>query len=492
MKQRRKSARARSSTQRSDTPPAPNDAGVSPSRAAAFDTLLRVYSGDAYASVLLAQLPSKNLSREDRSLASEITLGVLRWQKALDYFIEQYAGRRVDRLDLPVLVSLRIGLYQIRFLNRIPHSAAVNDSVKLVKRARTRSAAGLVNAVLRKAANNLDQQPGQTVADNGERLSIELSHPRLLLERWEQQFGRQEAIQLAAANNRPARIAFRLNTRREPAQEILARIRRKGVSVINSTIAPGAFVIESGPATAVVREADDGSVYLQDEASQLVSQLLDPKAGELILDLCAGPGSKTSHIAGLTDDGARIVACDLHPRRAATIATVCARLGLKSVDALSCDATRQLPFGSGVKFNRILIDAPCSGTGTLRRNPEIKWRLESGIGDRASQLRDHQPGGRASGTGVVAQVLRLAEIQSSLLKQAAHWLKTGGRLVYSTCSLEREEGEEIIEAFLREHPEFQKVMLKEPRFAVTQEGFVRTFPHRDDTDGFFIAVLTKG
>ena len=441
---------------------------VSPARRAAFDILSRVETEHSYASVLVAALSESDLSREDRALAQEIVLGVLRWQLTLDYFIERYTERSITRLDSSVLIALRVGLYQLRNLTRVPQSAAVNESVNLVKRARASSAASLVNAVLRKAARHVDETAGQGIADRLERTSVELSHPRWMLERWHSAIGDDEARLLALANNSPPATAFRVNTLRTSVKEALIDLQTEGVTARESHVATGAFVVESGPASEITRAAQRGLIYVQDEASQLVSNLLEPSRGHRVLDLCAAPGSKTSHIAGLTEDSAWIIACDRHHHRLKTLLATCERLGIKSVDALTLDGTLALPIVAGAEnFDRVLVDAPCSGTGTLRSNPEIKWRLAP----------DDIP--------------RLTQLQLSLLRGAASSVALGGRLVYSTCSIEREENEEVVSRFMEETAPFQVIEPRAPAGLITSEGFVRTFPHRQGTDGFFAAVFER-
>jgi 16S rRNA (cytosine967-C5)-methyltransferase len=393
---------------------------------------------------------------------------VLRWQGALDYFIERYSGRPIKKLDAAVLVALRMGLYQLRFLSRIPPSAAVNESVNLVKRARAASAAPMVNAVLRRAARQTDEPPGASLDDPLERFAVSTSHPRWLIERWIAAFGEAETRQLALANNQPPPVAFRVNTRRAPMDEVIARLESEGLRLRPSRVAPDAFVVEDGPAARLAQAAKCGAIYIQDEASQLVSWLLGPASGERILDLCAAPGSKSSHIAALAGGKAWVMACDIHPHRLATLVATCKRLGIESVAPVALDAARELPLlESAPLFDRVLIDAPCSGTGTLRRNPEIKWRLTAD------------------------SIARLADVQLSLLRRATATLKRGGRLVYSTCSIEREENEAVIHRFLENAAPFRVVAPSAPAELVTGEGFVRTFPHRGGADGFFAAVLER-
>ncbi|MBI3653379.1 MAG: 16S rRNA (cytosine(967)-C(5))-methyltransferase RsmB [Acidobacteria bacterium] len=442
-----------------------NKSGISPARRVAFDILRRVEAEGAYAAVLLAQ--PTNLSREDRALAHEITLGVLRHQLTLDFLIEKYTRRRMQKLDLAVVLALRMALYQMRFLSRIPPSAAVNEAVNLVKLARKTSAAGMVNAALRNAARNLDEEIGNAIEDPDERLAVRLSHPRWLLESWAINFGKAETEAIAVANNQTPESAFRINTLKADSGETLAKIDAAGVQTRPSKIAAEALVIASGHPAALVPLIEDGLLYPQDEASQLVAQLLDARPSQRILDLCAAPGSKTSQLAALTENLAPIVASDLHPHRLSALMNTCRRLGAINVAAVAVDATKDLPFADNAKFDRILIDAPCTGTGTLRRNPEIKWRLA--------------PDDKH----------RLAEIQYTLLAGAARLLATNGRLVYSTCSLEPEENEAVVQRFLEANPQFHLVQPDAPTACLTAAGFLRTFPHRHGTDGFFAAVMER-
>lgn len=441
---------------------------ASPARQRAYDILLRVETEQAYAAPLIATLGDTDLSREDRSLAQEIVLGVLRSRMSLDYFIRRYCERPIERLDVPVLIALRIGLYQLRYLTRVPRSAAVNESVKLIKQMGAASAAGLVNAVLRKATRHPDESAGDGIADPGERASIELSHPRWLLERWQASLGSDEARLLAQANNIPPATAFRVNRLCASPDEVLTNLNTMGVIARPSAISPNAYVVESGPARLVNESARQGLIYIQDEASQLVSFLLEPHSSHRVLDTCAAPGSKTSHIAALSQDQGWILACDLHHHRLRVLRATCTRLGINSVDAIALDATQALPFVETAQtFDRVLLDAPCSGTGTLRSNPEIKWRL------------------------ALEDISRLAELQFNLLDRAAASVAQGGRLVYSSCSIEREENEEVVNRFLTGNTAFEIVQPATRADLITNEGFVRTFPHKHGCDGFFAAVLER-
>ena len=414
---------------------------VSPARRAAFEILREVEAG-AFSSILLAAYEPQ-LKPADRALCHEMVLGVLRWQLWLDKLIEHYAKRAVEGLDLPVRLALRLGLYQLRFLTRVPASAAVNESVNLVRSAKVSSAAAFVNAVLRRAIREAEYDPSTTVADPLEKLAVQTSHPVWLIERWANQFGVEETEAFARANNRVPPTAFRL------VDGDLTDFENRLIEP--SKVAENAWRVDGG--SPLLRElAANGKVYLQDEASQLVAQTVEAQPGERVLDLCAAPGSKTTLMARRAGDAALIVASDRSPKRLETILEMSALHHLNSIKSLLLDAAQPLPFANSV-FDRILIDAPCSGTGTLRRNPEIRYRTS-----------EHD-------------IHTLATQQKLFLHNAIRVLKPGGQLVYSTCSVERDENEDVIDAFLTSNTSFQLTKT------------TRTWPHHEGTDGFFIASL---
>jgi 16S rRNA (cytosine967-C5)-methyltransferase len=447
---------------------------LSPARRAAVEILRRVEEESAYASSLLATMDER-LSGPDRALCHELVLGVLRWQLWLDRVLEHFAGRRVEGLDLPVRLALRIGLYQLRFLSRIPPSAAVNESVNLVRAAGLRSAAGFTNAVLRRAAREASYDPAQSVSDHIEKLAITTSHPPWLIERWVNDFGLEEAGALARANNEPAPVAFRLTTQTiagdHEAERIIAEFEAAGVELRPSRIVPRSWRV-IGPRPALLRTLTSaGLIYLQDEASQLVAYLVGAQTGDRVLDACAAPGSKTTLIGALAPR-AMIVATDLYEHRLRVLSALAAIQGDASIQVIAADATAALPF-INASFSRVLVDAPCSGTGTLRRNPEIRWRLKA------------------------LDIVELAAKQSRILAHAAEMVGPGGRLLYSTCSLESEENEAVAAAFLRNHVDFDQVRLPArqipdgPESLASATGAIRTWPHRHDADGFFIVAFKR-
>jgi 16S rRNA (cytosine967-C5)-methyltransferase len=444
---------------------------VSASRRAASEILRRVEEDGAFAAVLLAGA-GEELRADDRALCYELVLGVLRRQLWLDKLIAHYAGREAASLDLPVRRALRLGLYQLRFLTRIPASAAVNESVNLAHEARLRSAANFINAVLRRATREPHYEPAAHAPTELERLAVATSHPAWLVERWVNFFGASEAESFAHANNRTPPVAFRVNPARAKVDEVIARLHADGIAVQPSRIAAGAWRVGAsgggGAAAAQLRAlTSEGAIYMQDEASQLVAQVVGAREGERVLDVCAAPGSKTTQIAAGAGEGALVVAGDLHAHRLRVVRESAARQGLENIRTVVYDAEgAPLPFAAGA-FRRVLVDAPCTGTGTLRHNPEIRWRITP------------------------ADIDELAARQRRILSNAARAVGVGGRLVYSTCSVEPEENEAVVVAFLETHPTFELIRPDVPDALLTKEGAARTWPQRDDTDGFFVAAFSK-
>ena len=440
-----------------------NSSPISPARLAAFEILLRVEEG-AFASILL-NFREEELNTLDRALAHELVMGVLRWRLWLDRLIEYYSGRTVSDLDVAIRVILRLGLYQLRFLSRIPASAAVNQSANLVKFARLRSAVSFVNAVLRRATREPEVDPASGIKDPIERIAINTSHPLWLIERWSKAFGAEEAEKFAQANNEPAPVAFRVVNTRADETEILQRLREAGGVLTASKIANGAWRI-TGAGSLLSQLVDRGEVYIQDEASQLVVQVLAGEAGNRVLDLCAAPGSKTTQIADLTKDTATVVAADLHEHRLRTVVSSAKLQRLGNIQTVVLDGLQPLPFADR-SFDRVLVDAPCSGTGTLRRNPEIRWRISP------DDIDD------------------LSARQKQLLQNAARAVKPGGRLVYSTCSVETDENEEVRQTFLENNELFRPVNVEVDPSLTTPSGAARTWPQKQGTDGFFIAAFYR-
>jgi len=443
-------------------------AKVSPARWAAYQILTRVEKEKAYTSFLLP-LYEEDLKADDRTLCHELTLGVIRNRLFLDKLIENFTTKKLEKFDLPVLIALRLGIYQLRFLPRIPARAGVNESVEIVKQEKLTSAASFVNAILRRAAKEMDFDPAEKLTDKLEKLSVTTSHPRWLIEKWEAEFGFAETEKIASANNEIPQTSFRLN--RSEDETTLEELTEAGLEFSGSQLVPNCYVVKRTNKL-LYEFAAQGKVVLQDEASQLVGHLAALKSGESFLDVCAAPGNKTTQIVsealaqGNNAEKTFYAAGDIHSHRLRTLRKNLSKAGLKNVEVFQYDSAQALPFEQET-FDCVLVDAPCSGTGTLRHNPEIRWSLMPG------------------------DIAELAAKQEKIFSNAAGVVKKGGRLIYSTCSLEEEENEQVVESFLKENVDFTIAAIDIAGELITGRGFLRTFPHRHHTDGFFAAVLKK-
>lgn len=467
-----------------------SSASPGPAREIAHRILLRVSEEGAWASRLLEAIDAERLDARDVALVHEIVQGVLRWRGRIDRELSAISSRPLDRLDPPVREALRLGAYQILFLDRVPSHAAVDASVALARRSARRGAEGLVNAVLRRLAERgkLAERPGPQAGLSD--LAAELSHPEWLVVRALERLGADEARAWLLANNQPPPVSLRPNPLHPAAPRLAAALEEQGVRVAPGRLAPGALRVLSGkPArTELFR---DGAFWIQDEASQVVPLLFPPPWRGLSADLCAAPGGKTFVLAtgdalldppvalgasaespgdGPSAPAHRVVAFDLHPHRLARLCGMARRVAPGRIGAVAADLSAMPPVPAD-RFDRVLVDAPCSGTGVLRRHPEIRWRL---IPERLTEL---------------------ASLQSRLLDIGLTLVRPGGHLVYSVCSFEPEEGDEVLEAFLAR----SGAVSLDPRpwlpgsvlQALDGKGRLRTSPARHESDGFFAAVVQK-
>jgi 16S rRNA (cytosine967-C5)-methyltransferase len=442
---------------------------ASGARKIAYDCLWRVETDAAFAANLLASNLVTSLPLADRALVTELVLGVLRQQTLLDYYLTKLLTLPLAKLDTAVRLILRLGLYQLLFLARVPAHAIVNEAVKLVKQCRKTSAASLVNAVLRRAAQRIAAQEADfltiTAATKSEKWSIQYSHPLWLIEQWQKMLDAPTLEALLTANNQPAPRSFRLNQLRPIPASLMELLAQEAVP---SELLAGAYRFTGRPSLQWHDFAHQGLIYFQDEASQIVAALVDAQPGMTVLDVCAAPGSKTTALAAAMRNTGRLIAGDYHQSRVRTLIEQSQRLNVTNLLPMVYDASKALPFAPQT-FARILVDAPCSGSGTLRHNPEIKWRL------------------------VPEKITTMAHLQRQILRQAAPLLQPGGQLVYATCSLEQAENEDLINDFLATQPQFQLAAsnLTSLSSLITPLGYYRTWPSRDNTDGFFAAVLVR-
>jgi 16S rRNA (cytosine967-C5)-methyltransferase len=442
---------------------------ISPARETAFDILLRIEQQDAYASELLHSSQYARLSAGDHGLATELVMGVLRWRSLLDQQIAEHSSQRLEKLDAEVLTALRLAAYQLSFLDRIPERAAVHESVELVKRSRKRSAVPFANAVLRKlsqAALEHKRALPRIHAENAAELSMSSAHPLWLVERWTKQFGLPAAQQICKYNQGIPETAVRLAS--PSIEEALAQ---ENVVLTPGRLLASARRVQSGDVTQT-RAFREGRVSIQDEASQLTALLVGHASA--ILDCCAAPGGKTRILANQNPD-AIVVAMELHPHRARLLQKLVPENNVRVVAA----DVRQFPVSK--TFERVLVDVPCSGTGTLARNPEIKWRLKP------------------------EDLLDLQSRQLAILQSAMKHVASGGKLIYSTCSLEPEENSAVVEKAVATDPSLRvldcrkelermraqgDLAWKDPD-SLTAGSYLRTIPGIHPCDGFFAAVLEK-
>ena len=426
----------------------------------------------SYADALLGhQLSSGSLAPRDQALVTRLVYGTIAWQGYLDHIIAAFSRRPPQALDAPVRVLLRMALFQTCLLTRVPEFAAVNTAVELVKGFRGGAAAGLVNAVLRRATAEWQQvQVPSATEDPAGHLATRLSHPRWLVERWLAYYGFKDTEALLRADNEPAPTVLRVNRCKIERAELLVRLHDAGCAAEPTTYSPvGIRVEHAGPPERIAGYAE-GLFSLQGEASQLVSLVAAPLPAGRVLDACAAPGGKTTHLAELMDNRGEIIALDIHAAGVDRIARMGQRLGVSIVQATVADALTWRPASDG--FDCVLVDAPCSGLGTLRQHPEVRWRRTA------------------------ADITGLARLQAQLLRHVAEYVRFGGTLVYATCTLSAEENDDVLATFLHERPDFSiedpSLLLPESaRPLIGADGILRTFPHHHGLDGFFAARLKR-
>jgi 16S rRNA (cytosine967-C5)-methyltransferase len=439
---------------------APGTSQAAPARAVAARVLERVETDGAFADLALdAELTRRPLSVRDVALATELVFGTLRWQRYLDWIIAPHSRRRLSSLDARVRVLLRLTAYQLTFLERVPAFAAVNDAVTLARGGP--GVAEYVNAVLRAFARRrpAEREPAPP-RDPIDALATRCSFPTWLAARWVTRYGAEEAEALMRALDARPPLTVRANTLRTTRETLIVRLRdEEQLDARPTPLAPEGLLVEGGGDPGGWRAFREGACVLQDEASMLVARLLEPAEGATIADVCAAPGTKTTHLAQLMNDRGRVLAFDPQPARLARLGEAAARLGVTIAEPIEGPVEALAPRWAGA-CDGVLVDAPCSNLGVLRRNPEVKWR--------------RQP----------ADVAAAGERQRAILAAAATLVRPGGRLVYATCSLEPEENDDVARAFLDAHPSFSVDPPAACPVASDAAGFVRCLPHRHGTDGF--------
>lgn len=443
---------------------------IAPARAAAYRALRLIETADLGDTLARTRDPLADV--RDRALATDLVTGTLRWRGAIDYQLAARVGKPLDRLDPEVLDALRLGAYQLLHQARVPPPAIVNDSVNLIKRDGFKSAAPFVNAVLRRLARERDALAWPYRGDRVAHLAAVQSHPAWLIERWIARHGAEATERWLRFNNTPAPLTLAPNRTRITRAALAERLAGEGIDTAPAPVAPHGLRVTRGHPLGSAAFVE-GLCLLQDEASQLITEVVAAARGARVLDACAAPGGKTVALAADVGPTGLVVATDVRARRMRTLASTLQRCGVRGAHPVQIAPSGAYPFADGT-FDAALIDAPCSGLGTVRRDPDIKWKR------RAEDLP------------------AFARQQRSLLERVAPLVRPGGRVIYSTCSSEPEENEDVVASFLAAASEFVAVPLSERadvppevRGCATPRGFFRSDPTRHGLEAFFAAVLQR-
>ncbi|MGG3956014.1 16S rRNA (cytosine(967)-C(5))-methyltransferase RsmB [Bhargavaea massiliensis] len=434
----------------------------------ALDVLIDIEKKRAYSNLSLHHVIETNeLSAQDVALLTELVYGTVQRRDTLDYYLQPFVKGKIEPW---VRLLLRLSLYQMVYLDRIPDRAVLFEAVEIAKRRGHRGIASLVNGVLR-SIQRQGLRSFDEIQDDLERLAIATSHPLWLVRRWVEQFGLDATKRMCEANVLPPEQTARVNTTKATVSDVIAELKKEGIEAVPSTVVDVGVKMVKGNA-AKTKAFQNGLLTIQDESSMLVAYALSPNETDVVLDCCAAPGGKTTHIAERMNNRGRIVALDIHDHKVKLIEQQAKRLGLSNIEAKQLDSRQAHTQFAAETFDRILVDAPCSGLGVIRRKPEIKY---------AKNEKD---------------IAQLAEIQLNILRAVAPLLKRGGTLVYSTCTVDREENERVIAKFLDEHPQYERdqtLALRLPSSVApyVHDGMLQLLPHHVFSDGFFIATLKK-
>ncbi|KIL18310.1 hypothetical protein B4129_1367 [Bacillus safensis] len=439
-------------------------------REVALDALIKLEQNQAYSNLLLQSvMKDKDLADQDKPLLTELVYGTLQNKLALDYMLAPFV-KKPQKVAPWVMQLLRMSLYQMVYLEKIPDRAAIHEAVELTKKRGHKGISSLVNGVLRSV-----QREGvpsfDAIKDPVKRLSIETSHPLWLVQEWVQAYGFEAAENMCRIHLVPPKQTLRVNRMKTDRTALQQKLMDAGIETELGDLSEDALKLMKGSIVSTP-SFQEGYVTIQDESSMLVARALDPQPGETVLDACAAPGGKSTHIAERMNDEGKIVSLDLHEHKVKLIKQAAKRLNLTQIEAKALDARKVADYYSEASFDRILIDAPCSGFGVIRRKPDMKY------------------------TKSQEDSARLAAIQQAILKEAAPLLKPGGTLVYSTCTMDPTENQQVIHAFLQEHQDFEPDLslnerLPEQVAPFVQNGSVQILPHYFGTDGFFICSMRK-
>jgi 16S rRNA (cytosine967-C5)-methyltransferase len=427
----------------------------------------------AYSNISINKyIEAADLKDVDRAFITDLTYGTIKWKQSIDWIIEQFSSIKIKKLSPWIFGIMRLGVYQLMYTDKIPESAACNECVKLAKKYGHSASSGYVNAVLRNIARNkADIKYPDKQKEYLKYLTVRYSHPEWLVKEWLERFGGEFTESLLDINNTVPDFTVRVNALKVSKEKLIEIFKEAGLEAEGGRYLENAIVVKNPSSIAKLEAFKKGFFQVQDESSMLVSVLLDPKPGEFIIDVCSAPGGKTTHIAELMENKGTVIARDIHEHKIKIINDTAKRLSLNIIKAEIFDAT--LPDEKYFnKADRVLVDAPCTGLGIIRKKPDIKW---------AKNLSDKK---------------EINALQSKILTASSKYVKPGGVLVYSTCTIEKEENEDIINKFLKENADFLSVDITDclkgfQSKDTAKDGYVQFYPNIDGIDGFFMAKLKK-
>jgi len=441
-------------------------------REIAIKILKEIDEEKAYSNIAITRNINKELSVLDESFVREIVYGVVENKLLIDWVISKFSNIKIKKVSPIILEILRIGIYQIMFMDRIPDSAAVNESVKLAKKYGHKGSISYVNALLRNISKNKANIKFPDKNSNpAEYLSIKYSHPKWMIEKWIRDFGVVFTEELCIANNKKPKLNIRVNTLKINKQDLMSKLQKKGFVVSEGKYAEDCIMIDNPIRITDIDEFKEGLFQIQDESSMLVAQIMDPKPGDFVVDVCSAPGGKTTHIAQRMNNSGRIIARDIHQHKLELIESNTKRLGINIVELEKYDAL-ELDKELIDRVDCCLVDAPCSGLGLIRRKPDIKWNKDKD------------------------DLLKITELQYKILTNSSKYVKKGGILIYSTCTIQREENIDLTDRFLKENPNFtlkgfENLINNNELKKLAKNGYIELYPNINDTDGFFIAKMIK-
>lgn len=440
-------------------------------RELAMEILVDINKNKAYSNVSINKYLNKNIDSRDENLIRELVYGVVENQLYIDHIITKASKVKLKKIHHNILEILRIGIYQIIFMDKIPESAAVNEAVNLAKKYGHKGTIGYVNGLLRSIVRNKEKFMDIDVEDKIDYISIKYSHPKYMVKRWSEEFGVEFTEKLCKANNQTPLLNIRVNTLKISKNDLKHRLDKLGYHYKDGSYADHSLIIENPQGIIDTQEFKNGLFIIQDESSMLVAQIMNPKKESMVLDACAAPGGKSTHMAQYMDNEGLILSRDIFDHKIALIEENAKRLGINILKTGIYDALKK----DEALIDRLdycLLDAPCSGFGLIRRKPEIKWnRALEDIGS-------------------------LSKLQYKMLNNVKDYVKINGILVYSTCTIEKQENILLIEKFLEENPNFKLVniedrLLNKENIHTLKDGYIQLFPHIHGTDGFFIAKMIK-